>query len=622
MDELLAQFLIEAPELSAQAGADLLALESDPANAGLLDSAFRAVHTLKGSASLFAFEPMEQVLHAAEDLLGALRAHRLTATPPIFDALLAVLTQSDAWLDHIAREHTLPPDAADAARHLRNRLTDAQTGHDTAAATPSPATIRVRYRPNANAYFNGDDPLAIAREAPGLIELQMSAEGVPDAGYDPYRCTLAIEAVYAASEAEIRKAFRLVGDEVEIAVVAPTQDAALPAQPEREVAQHVRVDVRQLGALTHQVEELVAAKNALGSLLSDAATMEQPAMLALLRQRYEAFDRLAGMLHRSVMEARLTPVEPVFRRLQRTGREIAASLGKTVRLVVEGQDVQLDKTIVDGLHEPLLHVLRNALDHGIEAPRERVAAGKPEQGLVRLAAVRRANTVVIEVQDDGGGLDPARIRSAAIKAQLIDARAVAQLTDDEALRLILKPGFSTAVTVTNLSGRGVGMDAVQAAIARLGGSLDLSSRPGEGTTIALTLPLALVLAPLMVVASGGERFAIPLDDIAEIVQVAAKDVSAVRLGRAMPLRGRPIPLLRLADLLDRPAPAAGSALKIVVVRTGGDLIGLEVDAIHHRLDAVLQPLGGLLARLPGVAGTVPQGNGQLLLVLDVAELIG
>ncbi len=633
MDDLLEYFLIEGRELVQAASDDLLALERTPDDAARLDGAFRAVHTLKGGAALFAdLAPMGRALHAAEDLLGALRAGRRSAAPRDIDAVMACVGTCEAWLDAIAATGTLPGDAAAASARLVAAL-----AHEAAPAPPVaggmeapppwlPALLQghgdaieraqgagrsvtaLRYRPNPDSYFLGDDPVALLRAVPELIGLALSdprdGAGPSD---DPFTCRLVIDALTTATLEAVLAPFRFVADQVETAAVPPTRAPPVAPPPPRPAAPlGLRVDPAQVDALLGLAGELVAAKNRL-----DGETGAARADL----------DRLVGAVYAAALRLRLVPLSATFRRLPRVVRDAASQLGRAVDLVVHGETVELDRRIVDGLHEPLLHALRNAVGHGIEPPEARRAAGKPPQGRILLQARQDAEAVVVEVSDDGAGIDPGRIRAAAVARGLLDDDAAAALDDAAALDLVFAPGFSTVTDVTAISGRGVGMDVVRASVAALGGRVALSSQPGRGTTLSILLPRSSTLATVLTVEAGGERYGVPAEAVGEILRLPQERVLPTGFGDAFVLRDRTVPLLELARLLGAPARRpVGDALRVLVVPVQGEPVGLAVDAVGRRLDVLLRPPAGLLAAVPGLLGTALLGDGGVLMVLDVAEL--
>jgi two-component system chemotaxis sensor kinase CheA len=327
-------------------------------------------------------------------------------------------------------------------------------------------------------------------------------------------------------------------------------------------------------------------------------------------------------MHRAVMTMRMIPLARTFQRFPRVVRDLAGRLGKNIAFSIAGEEVEADKTIVDGIFEPLLHVLRNAIDHGIEDAETRRGAQKPADGHVRLEARRVGDQIVVSVTDDGAGIDLEVVRRLAKSRNLMEAAAIDALDDAAALDLIFAPGFSTASAVTDVSGRGVGMDAVRSAVETLGGRILITSARGAGSEIRLILPQALVINTIMTVRVGDERFGVPIETVQETMRIAADRIVPIREGEAFVVRNRTVPLLRLADLLDLPRVPRPDDIRVLIATAGDERIGIEVDGFAERFDVVLRPMQGLLSGMPGVLGTALLGDGQVLMVLDLQELIG
>jgi two-component system chemotaxis sensor kinase CheA len=382
------------------------------------------------------------------------------------------------------------------------------------------------------------------------------------------------------------------------------------------------VDAGRIDAMADLVGELIIAKNALAHLATRAAPLDTSFARALAANQAE-IDRLTAAMHRAVMGVRMMSLARTFQRLPRIVRETASLLGREVVFDMTGGDVEADKSIVDGLFEPLMHVLRNAVDHGIESPAARRRAGKPEAGRVRLAASRAGDQIVITVGDDGAGIDAARIREVAKARGVMDPAAIDALDDREALALIFAPAFSTAATVTEISGRGVGMDVVRSAVEALGGRVTVESISGQGSTVQLTLPQAAMVTTVMTVRAGGEQFGVPMEVVAETARVPADRILPVRDGEAFVLRDRTVPILNLSLLLGLQHVArSGSDARLLVVSTGAHRVGVEVDSFAERADVLLRPMTGLLAGMRGVLGHALMGDGSVLMVLDLPDLIG
>lgn len=643
MDELLTQFLIEAPELVQQGSDALLALERTPDNRALMDDAFRAMHTLKGSVGLFDLPAMATTLHSAEDVLGAVRSGVRAADRPTIDSLLAVLTQTERWLRAIEDGGGLPEDAGDVARRLAEQLNaGGGSAPETMASEASPgwatalregrlepgALTAIRYVPAEGAYFSGDDPVGLMEAIPGLVHLRLALrEDEADGGpYDPFACRLIIEALATATVVEARAVLRFVPDQVEMVALPATEAEAVVAGAEADGAGAVRtlrVDAGRVEALAAMVDELVATRTALAALSSLAKAGAQAAEVSRsLAAQSETLDRLTGRLHQQVMALRMTPVAPLLRRFPRLARELARSMGKEIDILVADNGVEADKTIIEGLFEPLTHLMRNAIDHGIESPEVREARGKPPKGTIRLTARADGGRLELTLADDGAGIDAETIRAAVRAKGLVGEDALAEFGDAQVVNLVFMPGFSTARALTEVSGRGVGMDAVKTAVQKLGGRILIESEPAQRTTMRITLPLSLTLTKVMVVVSGHEAFGVPMDRVLETLRVPADRITSIRNGQAFNWRNRTVPLMSLTSLTGAPdAPVTGDA-RVLVLQSGGEIVGVAVDAIRERADVAVRPLDGLLAGMPGVSGATLLGDGQVLMILDTEALVG
>jgi two-component system chemotaxis sensor kinase CheA len=390
-----------------------------------------------------------------------------------------------------------------------------------------------------------------------------------------------------------------------------------------EPARALRVEASRVDALVNLTGEMMVATNALGHLSALAQSGADPKLLSgLIAAQHAQFQRLVGELQRSVLNIRVLPLRHVFQRFPKLVRELVIALGKPARLVTEGDEVEADKAIVESLFEPLLHVLRNALDHGVEPAPARAAAGKPPSATIVLRARRDGDRVVVEVQDDGGGVDAARVREVALRRGLASGDALSAMSEREIFGLIFAPGFSTSAEVTSLSGRGVGLDAVRAAVERLNGRVEVESRRGEGSLVRFTLPFTVLMLRVMTVEAGGQMFGIPLEAVAETVRLPRERIAAIGGGRAFVLRDRTVPLIDLAATLGA-GEAADQAdeINVVVASAAGQLGGLQVERLGQPMDVMLKPLDGLLSGTPGVAGATLLGDGRVLLVLDLAELL-
>jgi two-component system chemotaxis sensor kinase CheA len=589
MNEFLEQFLIESRELIAQATDDLLALEHAPQDAARLDSAFRAFHTLKGAAGIMDFDAMGLVTHAAEDVLAALRAGDRAVTPKLINNCLACLDQITAWLVAMEESEALPEEAdADAAGLIARLIPSSRPEQPASVAAANPG-----------------EP-SLPAHAAAILQEQIEVLALPQDEGTPGRA--------AAAMRVMQNIFTRFG------LAAPAPQAAPPAEPATDdsAPRPQRMDMARIETLVNLAGELIVVKNAYGHAVS---LTPSPALTKLQAQ----LDRLTADLLRGVLAARVLPLRHVFQRFPRLVREMAASLDKPVRLVTEGDATEADKRIVESLFEPLLHVLRNAVDHGIEPPDQRAAAGKPGPAIIRLSATRQSDEVVIEISDDGRGIDPAAIRATAAKRNLATPETLAVMPEPELLELIFAPGFSTAGAITNISGRGVGMDAVRAAISQLGGRVTIHSTLGTGTTIRFHLPFTIMLTRVLTVQAGGQAFGIPFEAVVETQQFNRQDIAAFGAAEAIIWRGKTVPLISLATTLNLPdAPPAGlvpSIIHAVIVEHGGEWGAIQVDRFGDQLELMLKPLDGLLSGMQGIAGTALLGDGRVLIVLELNEVL-
>jgi two-component system chemotaxis sensor kinase CheA len=437
------------------------------------------------------------------------------------------------------------------------------------------------------------------------------------------RSEAAVDLEHAAAAAQAERRATPLAEAIERALAgARPEHLKDPTPSQTHAPRALRVHMNRIDALVKLTGELIVLKNAIGHAAKLSQENAEPAALAAtLREQHALFDRLATELQTAVLRIRVLPVRSVFRRFPKLVREIAGSVGKTVRLVTEGEDTEADATIVDALFEPLLHVLRNAVDHGIESPEQRSAAGKPAIGTVILRARRNADNVVIEIEDDGGGIDVARVRSVASERRIGSSESLAAMTDAEAANLIFAAGFSTAAAVTGLSGRGVGMDTVKAAVERLGGTVALETRPRAGTAVTLILPFSLMMTRVMTVEVAGQAFGLPLDTVLETTIIDRDLIVPIGSGRAFVLRDRTVPIVDLAEMLGLPRRASlQSQVKVVVLSVGSQIASLEVDRLGERMDVMLKPMDGLLGGMRGIAGTTLLGDGRVLIVLDAQEM--
>jgi two-component system chemotaxis sensor kinase CheA len=403
------------------------------------------------------------------------------------------------------------------------------------------------------------------------------------------------------------------------------QDTRSAAAPELPAIRTLRIEEAKVDRLLDVAGELIVAKNTMNDLAARiGAEMGEGEIARAVRNQTAVIDRLVGQTHHSAVQLRMVPLAQAFRRLPRVVRDVSHELGKRAEISMKGEATEADKSVVDAIFEPLLHVLRNALDHGIESPEDRRSSGKPEQAEISLSAFRHGEHIVIEVSDDGRGIDPGAVRRKARERSLIAEEEARELTDDQAIQLVFAEGLSTAAQVSQVSGRGVGLAAVRATVERLGGGVSIASQPGRGTTVRLTLPLSMAFMRIMTIHAGGEVFGVPIEAIAETVRLPRAHILQIKSGEAFVLRDRIVPTCRLDRLLELPDAGLrdrGNDALILVTDAGGQTAGLEIDSIGERLDVVVKPMQGVLAEVPDYAGTTLLGNGRVLLVLNLGAVL-
>ena len=627
MNEFLEQFLIESRELVGQGNDDLLALEEHPDDRERLDSAFRAFHTLKGGAGIVDFSAMARALHAAEDGLSAVRSGSAPVTTALIDLCLACLDQVSAWIDQTQTSGDIPGDADVQADDLVRRFSE--LGSRSALVSPLPADeVPASGQPIAGLTTLGsqileaqklliaahpDDP-ACLRSAVNVAINVLRSHRLEVAGLES---RLGAYASAGDAGAIVQAIDEVSNDPGQ----GPAEGrAAAPSQPAETT---LRIEVARIDALVRLTGELTVAKNAVGHTARQALASGDGAQLAVaLKNQHLMLERLVTELQQAVFSLRILPLSHAFQRFSRHVREMAVAMGKPARLIIEGGATEADKAIVETISEPLLHLLRNALDHGIESPAERAARGKPATATLHLRAARAGDRVMIEVEDDGGGIDIARVRAMARSKGIVSDAALTEMSDEEAVHLIFAPGFSTSSVVTDVSGRGVGMDVVRSTVERLGGRVSVSSRPQLGTTVRLALPFTAMMTRVLTVEAGGQVFGVPLESVIETIRVPRANVVPVGATQAIAVRNRTVPVIHLGQALGGTQMESGKEATILVVSVGGELGGLEVERLGERLDVMLKPPEGLLAGVPGIDGTTLLGDGRVLVVLDLHEIFG
>lgn len=642
-DDVIKEFLIESHEGLDQMDREFIALEADPSDHDRITTIFRTIHTVKGTSGFFGFKRLEALTHVGENLLVMLRDKKLTLTAEITSALLSLVDHVRIILGHIEAGNGEGTESHDELQQLLTNLVEGKS-----AAAPAKAKAKAAPKSDAVADAPAEDKSAVKPITKAPVKrnfAKLAAEA----------SAAAAEAAFGAgkSKPETGKSTPEVGFEAEPEALAaldlgevtvdlalePTQEAVhesapAAASPAAAAAageavasslseSNIRVDISVLDTLMNLVGELVLARNQmiqLGAIIEDSA-------FASATQR---LDLITTELQSHVMKTRMQPIGNVWSKLPRVVRDLAVACGKQIRVEMFGKETELDRTVLEAIKDPLTHIVRNAADHGLEDPETRVALGKPKTGNLVLRAFHEGGQVNIEVSDDGKGLNLEAMKRKALERNLITPERAAALSEYELTQLAFLPGLSTAEKVSNVSGRGVGMDVVKTNIERIGGTIDLISKAGRGTTIKIRIPLTLAIVPSLVVICAGQRYTIPQTNLIELVRLDGSNaLTAIEEIHGAPvyrLRGRLLPLIRLDRTLGLPesdtiaTDGSNMAVNIIVLQVNGQHLGLIVDEVLNTEEIVVKPLGKELKNVSVFAGATIMGDGRIALILDVVGM--
>jgi two-component system chemotaxis sensor kinase CheA len=673
MNQYMGMFLEESREHLQTLNRCLLDLENEPQNLGLLDEIFRSAHTIKGMSATMGFAPIAELTHEMENILDMLRKSQLTADHDIVDTLFNCIDMLEQQVESVANNTGQAPDI----HELVSRLSSLAKGEKPAAIpvkSPAPVAADSAAELAACTHLNESELYVIkAAEKTGyqafevqvilkktcllksaraymvmraleeLGEIIKSTPSTEDLEKEQFEYEFQVILLSDVEPEKISQAVQSIS-EIETVVLLPCQDMTVHspetgnvqqpddkspvtalekpqtstvAQQDKKIrgGQSVRVDIDKLDSLLNLVGELVINKTRLEQIgithkLSD------------LVETIEQMDRVTTDLQAVVMKVRMVPVGQVFNRFPRMVRDLSHELSKEVNLVIQGEETELDRTVIDEIGDPLVHLLRNAIDHGIEEPSLRRQRGKNPIGEVRLIARHEGNHVVIAVEDDGSGINPEIIRRKAVERGLITQADSEKMDNAEVVRMVFLPGFSTADNVTDISGRGVGMDAVKTKIESLGGMVEVETKQNQGSRFKIRLPLTLAIIQALLVAVGEEKYAIPLGSIDSTINIQPSEIKTVQNQEVILLRGQIIPIVRLANILSVPGiQGEHQELFVVVVHMGDNRAGIIVDTLIGQQEIVIKSLGKLLAGIKSIAGATILGDGQVALILDVGALM-
>ncbi|WP_104748477.1 hybrid sensor histidine kinase/response regulator [Helicobacter cetorum] len=653
LQEIMEDFLIEAFEMNEQLDQDLVELEHNPEDLDLLNRIFRVAHTIKGSSSFLNLNTLTHLTHNMEDVLNRARKGEIKITPDIMDVVLRSIDLMKSLLV------TIRDTGSDTNNGKENEIEEvvkqlqaitSQNSDGTPQATESTQAPQKEENVTQNTTETPKETSATENQAndtsnpladePDLDYANMSAEEV-----EAEIARLLNKRQEADKERRAQK--KQEGVQAENSqptntqkTPTPTPKAPIPQAPKAEagkakpkteenkspsigVEQTVRVDVRRLDHLMNLIGELVLGKNRLIRIYSDVEERyDGEKFLEELNQVVSSISAVTTDLQLAVMKTRMQPVGKVFNKFPRMVRDLSRELGKSIELIIDGEETELDKSIVEEIGDPLIHIIRNSCDHGIESLEDRKVLGKPEMGRVELSAYNEGNHIVIKIADDGKGLDPSMLKQKAVEKGVISEREADSMSDREAFNLIFKPGFSTAKTVSNVSGRGVGMDVVKTNIEKLNGIIEIDSEIGVGTTQKLKIPLTLAIIQALLVGVQEEYYAIPLSSVLETVRISQDEIYTVDGKSVLRLRDEVLSLVRLSDIFKVDAILeSGADVYVVIIGLADQKIGVIVDYLIGQEEVVIKSLGYYLKNTRGIAGATVRGDGKITLIVDVGAMM-
>ncbi len=665
--EILEDFLIEAFEMIEQLDNDLIELEASPEDLDLLNRIFRVAHTIKGSSSFLNFDVLTHLTHHMEDVLNKARRGELVITPDVMDVVLESTDKMKALLEHIKETGSdegaldVGPTVSRLEAVLKGESPAEAAAAPEAAAEPEPQPEPAEEEKDISEMSEEEVEAEIERllaqrqeedrkrreakrkaEAAGQAAEETGEKDISEMSEEEVEAE--IERLLAQRQEEDRKRREAKkkaqaeaaaeGEEAPKEAAKPAaqpapapkpaaKPAAAPKERKTTVEQTIRVDVKRLDDLMNLIGELVLGKNRLLKIYDDVEERyEGEQFLEELNQVVSSISLVTTDLQIAVMKTRMLPIGKVFNKFPRMVRDLSRELHKEIELVISGEETELDKSIVEEIGDPLVHIIRNSCDHGIEPPEERVKMGKPPKGTVQLKAYNEGNHIIIEIVDDGKGLDPDMLKMKAVEKGLISEKEADQMSDKEAYMLIFKPGFSTAAKVTNVSGRGVGMDVVKSNIEKLNGIIEIDSEKGKGTTLKLKIPLTLAIIQSLLVSVQEEYYAVPLASVLETVRITPDEIQSVEGRSVLRLRDEVLPLVHLADLFDvERVFSMGEHAYVVIIGLAESKLGLIVDSLVGQEEIVIKSLGEYLKGIEGIAGATIRGDGRVTLIVDVGALM-
>jgi len=687
MAEIFESFIVETKEIFEKLDNDLVTLESSPDDSDLLNEIFRSFHTIKGTSGFLGLEKLQKLTHHLEDILNKLRKGEASLNTPIMDALLDSFDALNELLDIVENQKNEDYDTEPYLKNLKEVLAKMEGGSSEEETAPVvEETVHEEPVSSEAANVSSDDEIVItddmtdeqieqafiqankkakeedaknaAKETNAsnddeiIITEDMTDEEIEQAfiqankkakAENTSKLAITGEAVVATNtsiaEPPVVENSRPIEVSLkdksnttsiselkkEVSKPKPKVENKKPSKPTKPaIEQTIRVDVERLDELLNIVSEIVLGRNRLTQTNEDFAREQEGTELARnLADTTRQLDLLTTQLQQAVMKTRMIRIGKVFNKFPRLVRDLSKETGKKVQLVIEGETTELDKTLIEEINDPLVHLIRNSVDHGVEKPEDREKAGKDPKGTITLSAEHEGNHIIITISDDGAGMNPEILKQKSIEKGILTQEKADEMTNKEAFNLIFAPGFSTAAKITNVSGRGVGMDVVKTNVTRLRGIIDIESELGKGTDIIIKLPLTLAIIEGLLVEIIGETIVIPLNSVIEVVTVTKDDIYPVNKTECIRLRDRVIPLINIDQLLYHTdtVPSTNEAQYIVIIGLAEKRYGIKVDNLIGQKEIVIKSLGKYLGNIEGIAGSTIMGDGKVVMIADIAEVI-
>jgi len=599
MKEIFESFIVETREILDSLDLDLVELENKPSDSDLLNKIFRSFHTVKGTSGFLGLVKLQKVTHRCEDILNKLRKGDNVLNPIIMDGILKAFDTIKLLVDTIADTKSEDVNVEDVVSQLENVVKMMETGNFPESGATQVQSEQV-IKPESNTTPDVNEELQDFEDA---LDADDSTE-------EDKIETISIEQITGAKPVE---------KQVQETKAVETKTSSTQQKGDNTI----RVDVERLDSLLNLVSELVLGRNSLTQISNDFSLQYEGTKLARdLAETTRHIDLMTTDLHLAIMKTRMVKIGKVFNRFPRLIRDLSKEVGKQVQLVIKGEETELDKTLIDEIYDPLVHLVRNSVDHGIELPEKREKAGKDRTGTVILAAEHEGNNIIISIEDDGGGIDTEKLKEKAVSKGLMTKEAAAELSKTDALNIIFLPGFSTAEKVTNVSGRGVGMDVVKTNVTKLRGIINIESEVGKGTKIIIKLPLTLAIIQGLYVQIKKEIIVIPLNSVIEVVRVPKNQIYKVNKVDCIKLRDNVLPLIDISEVLyhDKIEDTAGWHY-VVIVGIAEKRYGIKVDHLIGQKEVVIKNLGNYLGNVEGIAGATIMGDGTVVMIVDIGEMI-